>query len=57
MVKSIVNLEFYFNIVCMKVYTVYSALDMESPFNQKLTKRSVTFHSSVSWQQCCEYDD
>jgi len=53
MINSIVNLEFDFNIVCMKVHAVYSALDMESSFNQKLTKRSVTFHYSVSWQPCC----
>ena len=51
MVKSIVNLETDFNIVCMKVYAVYLALDMESSFNQKMTKRSVIFHYSVSWQQ------
>ena len=42
----------------MKVHAVYLALDdLESSLNQKLTKRSVTFHYSVSWQQCCEYDD
>jgi len=42
----------------MKLYEVYSALDvLESSFSQELTRRSVTFHYSVSWQQCCEYDD
>jgi len=42
----------------MKVYTVYPALDdMESSYNQKLTKRSVTFRYSVGCHQCCECDD
>jgi len=57
MIKSDGNLEFDFNIVCMKVYAVYPVLDTESSFNQKLTKRSVIFCYSDSWQQCCEYDD
>ena len=57
MVKGIGNIEFDFNIVCMKVHAVYLALDMESSFSEKLTKRSVTFHHSVSWQKYCEYDN
>jgi len=43
MVKIVGNIVFDFNIVCKTVYAVYPALDMESSFNQKLTKRSVTF--------------
>lgn len=31
--------------------------DLESSVNQKLTKRLITSHCSVNWQQYCEYDD
>jgi len=57
MLKIVGDLEFGFNIVCVKVYAVYQVLEMESSFNQKLTKRSVTFCYYDSWQQCCECDD
>lgn len=31
--------------------------DLESSFNQKLTKRLITSHCSVNWQQYCECDN
>ena len=58
MVKSLGSLEFDFDKVCMKVYALCLSLDdLETSFNQKLTKRLVTFHYSASWQQYYAYDD